>query len=488
MTEVSNLADTARATRVAVIGAGIGGLVAGYECAKLGMPVTVFEATERIGGLARTVDLDGARADVAASAFSTSPELDALIDELGLTGEVVSEAETQRMTTVGGRLVPLPPGVLGIPANPFLAEVVKVIGWSGAWRAYLDRLRPPLTIGHERNLAKLVGGRMGDRVLDRLVTPRTRGGFGMTPDEVDVDAAAPGLNAALTTQGSLSGAAASVLAEAPKRTLRSFRGGIGVLADTLAQRIRDLGGIVRTGVDVTDAVPTDRGLLVRGVLAESVSHGGSDADPAGAGEASEAHSAEDAPGSTMEETFDAVFIAADEGRGRALVAQAAGLVAAEPQGPMVDVASLLVRAGDESEWGAGVFTPADDDRVWSVSDESARWPERGRPAGTRVLRAVLPHAAGSADPDAAVAEVSRVLGGIGDVQAVRVDTMRITPPTSMHGFPERARGVRAAVSAVPGLGAVGAWVAGSGIASVAADAVGESERVRRALLFDEAAG
>src|SRR5690606_30153615 len=88
--------------------------------------------------------------------------------------------------------------------------VRRIIGWGGAWRAYLDRLRPPLTIGQQRNLGALVRGRMGERVVDRLVAPLTAGRHGLTPDEVDVEIAAPGLNSALTRTGSLAGAVAQV--------------------------------------------------------------------------------------------------------------------------------------------------------------------------------------------------------------------------------------------------------------------------------------
>lgn len=482
MTDVSRLADTAHATTVAVVGGGLGGLVTAYECAKLGMPVTVFEASERIGGVARTVDLGGARADVAASAFSGSAELDALLAELGLAGEVEPEAETQRMTAVAGRLLPLPPGVLGIPANPFLTDVVKIVGWGGAWRAYLDRLRPPLTIGHERSLAKLVGGRMGDRVLDRLVVPRTRGGFGLLPDEVDVEVAAPGLNAALTTQGSLSGAAGAVLDDRAPRPLRSFRAGIGVLAETLERRIRELGGAVRTSVEVSSVTTTATGFRVRGVA-----HAAADARPEAPGDAAVDQSAapEQDDAEAVDETFAVVFLATDEAPGRTLLAETAGLLAAEPQGPLVGVAGVLVRREAEPGWGAGVLTTAADDRVWSVTDDTARWPQRDRPAATRVLRAVLPH--GAAPDDAAVVrELTRVMGDLGQVLAVSVETMRIAPPASLRGFEERARGVRAAAAGVRGLGVVGAWVAGSGIASVVSDAVDESERVRRAVLFGAA--
>ena len=131
----------------------------------------------------------------------------ALVEELGLGDDIVAPAP-------GGAWVvglpgspgaaPLPKGgVLGIPDNPFADDVRRVIGWRGAWRAYLDRLRPPLTIGHERSLGRLVRTRMGAAVLDRLVAPVTTGVYSSHPDDIDVDVAAPGLNSALTRAGSL---------------------------------------------------------------------------------------------------------------------------------------------------------------------------------------------------------------------------------------------------------------------------------------------
>ncbi|MEZ5189258.1 MAG: FAD-dependent oxidoreductase [Microbacterium sp.] len=201
-----------RRIRVAVIGGGIAGLVAALEWARIGASVTVFEAQDRLGGAIETRELDDLPVDVVAD---TLPLRDAtvvaLLAELGLSDAV--EAAAAHSAWVAG----LPGAVgaapsfpadttLGIPANPWADDVRRVIGWSGAWRAFVDRLRPPLTIGHERSLGRLVRARMGDRVVDRLVAPVTWGLYSVHPDDIDVDAAAPGLSAALTRVGSLSGA------------------------------------------------------------------------------------------------------------------------------------------------------------------------------------------------------------------------------------------------------------------------------------------
>jgi oxygen-dependent protoporphyrinogen oxidase len=57
-------------------------------------------------------------------------------------------------------------------------------------------------------------------------------------------------------------------------------------------------------------------------------------------------------------------------------------------------------------------------------------------------------------------------------------------PASIIGSGERRAAARQAVQAVPGLAAVGAWLAGTGLAQVVPDAVEEADRLRRALLWD----
>lgn len=57
-------------------------------------------------------------------------------------------------------------------------------------------------------------------------------------------------------------------------------------------------------------------------------------------------------------------------------------------------------------------------------------------------------------------------------------------PASIIGSGERRAAARAAVQAVPGLAAVGAWLAGTGLAQVVPDAQEEADRLRRALLWE----
>ncbi len=213
---LDRLVRHAHETRVVVVGGGVSGLIAARECAKVGLQVTVLEASDVFGGVLRTAEVGGIVLDVGAESYATRGGIvRGLLGELGLADAVVTPnpAGAWVAGVPGVGAAPLPKGgVLGIPDNPFDPAVRRIIGWSGAWRAYVDRLRPPLTIGHTLSLGKLVRSRLGARVLDRLVAPVTSGVYSARPDDIDVDLAAPGLNAALTRTGSLTGAVAELRA------------------------------------------------------------------------------------------------------------------------------------------------------------------------------------------------------------------------------------------------------------------------------------
>ncbi len=170
-----------------------------------------------------------------------------LVDELDLTDAVALTApRAEWISGLPGGAAPVPQAtVRGIPENPWEESIRRVIGRRGTWRAYLDRLRPPLTIGQERSLGRLVRTRMGDLVLDRLVAPLSLGGFSIHPDDVDVELVAPGLNAALTRTGSLAGAVMQLRADRGPKSggdgLEGIDGGMSRLIDALHDRLRTLG-------------------------------------------------------------------------------------------------------------------------------------------------------------------------------------------------------------------------------------------------------
>jgi len=70
-------------THTLVLGAGPAGLTAGYLLGKAGRPVTILEAEDQVGGLAKTVEIDGYRFDLGGHRFFTkAAEVDALWHEV----------------------------------------------------------------------------------------------------------------------------------------------------------------------------------------------------------------------------------------------------------------------------------------------------------------------------------------------------------------------------------------------------------------------
>jgi oxygen-dependent protoporphyrinogen oxidase len=485
---LGDLVAHAHETRIVVIGGGVAGLVAALECAKVGVTVTLVEASDRVGGVVRSAQIDGLTIDVGAESFATrGGHVRALLTELGLEPAIVRPAAGRAWVAgiPGGRATPLPAGgVLGIPDNPWSADVRRVIGWRGAWRAYLDRLRPPLTIGHERSLGRLVRRRMGDRVLDRLVAPVTTGVYSARPDDVDVDIAAPGLNSALTRTGSLAGAVAQLAGArtgAPGAAVEGIDGGMARLPAALGDRLRELGAEVRTSTRVTAIARDGSGWRVA-------------LEPSGA--------TADAPDDRTLRA-DAVIVATPEGEARRLLAPVVPRLRAEASAaaPVVEIVTLVLDAPalDAAPRGTGVLTVPGSYTAKALTHATAKWPWLARDAaGRHVVRVSFgaqgeaPATAALDDADAAalgLAEASALLGVALEPAGVRGahrSRHAQSQPASAIGQAERAAADRAAVHAAPGLAAVGAWLAGTGLAQVVPDAVAEAERVRRGALFGRA--
>ncbi len=161
-----------------VVGGGIAGLVAARRLALGGATVTILEASDRVGGTVASHTVGGLLLDAGAESFATrGGTVAALATELGLGPEIVAPvADSAWLYQADGTAVPLPAtSLLGIPAIPLAADVIRVIGLRAALRAQLDLLIPSGVGRNEPSLGGLVRRRMGPRVLDRLVNPVVRG-------------------------------------------------------------------------------------------------------------------------------------------------------------------------------------------------------------------------------------------------------------------------------------------------------------------------
>ncbi|MFB7893525.1 protoporphyrinogen/coproporphyrinogen oxidase [Microbacterium sp. NPDC056044] len=235
-----------------VVGGGVAGLVVARRLAAAGAAVTVFEASDHLGGTVARHEVGGLALDAGAESFAVrGGAVEALLAELGLDGDIVAPAPGPAwLQPVTGDAVPLPAtALLGIPADPLADDAVRVIGLAAAERAVALDARPVGEV--PAMLGPLVRERLGADVLDRLVAPVVHGVHSQHPDQLPVARAHPGLADAVASAGSLSGAVARLRAAAPPgAAVAGIRGGIHRLVPALADDLARRGGDIRLGTRV----------------------------------------------------------------------------------------------------------------------------------------------------------------------------------------------------------------------------------------------
>lgn len=488
-------------TRIVVVGGGVAGLVVARECARPGFEVTVLEASGRVGGSVAPLELDGLTLDAGAESFATrGGHVADLLDSLGLSGDVVQPNAAGAWVRHGSRSVPLPKaGLLGIPSSPLARDVVAAIGWGGAVRAYLDRLKPVLKIGQEKRLGTLVRTRMGTKVLDLLVAPVVTGVYSAAPDDLDVDVVAPGLNAALTRLGSLSGAVGELRATAKAGSaVGGIRGGMWRLPAALAADIEARGGTIRVESPVAAVEPWS---------AASVEQEAADAVEAALGGEAPDQAPEPARwivrlADGEELPADVVVLTAPADPALALLATAdpslAGLGALDwPPASSVELVTLVL-ADDRlaaAPQGTGVLvadTADADVTAKAMTHSSAKWAWVAEAAGPgrHVVRLSYGRAGRAPESRAlddeqlrelALADAARLLNiplRASDLVAFARTPWTNALPYATVGQRERIQRVRDTAAGVEGLEVTGSWLTGTGLASVVPDARRVAENAR----------
>ncbi len=448
-----------------VVGGGVAGLVAARELAATGLRTVVLEACASPGGVVGRHEVDGLTLDAGAESFATRGGAVAdLAGELGLTARVVSPEPYGAWVRLSAGAGPLPrTGLLGIPAHPFAADVRRTLGWSGSLRAALDRLLPAAhgirPEGEVTTLGDLVRARMGRRVLDRLVRPVVAGVHAAEPESIAADAVAPGLVASTRAEGALSLAVRALRANVPAGSaVHSIEGGLHTLVDALVDHLRAHGGELRCEVPVT-AVHR-----AAGAARFRVEAGG--------------------------RTLTALRLVVATPHATDLLTDVVPELAGLHTDPGADIvlATLVLDAPelDGHPRGTGVLVAKDVPEVTAkaLTHATAKWGWLARLAGPgrHVVRLSYGRAGEGAPAvpedldgltDVALRDASSILGVPLDRDRLR-DSARVTwrqglpVPSAAHR--ETVRRVRDAVSEVPGLAVVGAWVSGNGLASVVPDA------------------
>ncbi len=220
---------------VLILGAGISGLALGWYLRDQ-YDVTIAEASNRSGGWIRTYQHEGFLFDCGPHSFRTTGHgaqtLD-LIDELGLTSELIAADATDQFLFFNGVVQKIPRGIISLLTSPLTRGIL------------LDLLREwhvPKGVGEE-SVQAFAERRLGSTVAARFFDPMVSGIFAGDPSSLSLEACFPRFHEMEQEHGSLIKAA---ICGKKKQTpqIMSFRRGMQCFTDTLAE---GLGERLQTG-------------------------------------------------------------------------------------------------------------------------------------------------------------------------------------------------------------------------------------------------
>ncbi len=224
----------AAAADVAVVGAGVSGLAAATEAARLGLEVLCLDAADSPGGCIRTLRKDGFLFELGPNTvLDNAPELSLLVEAAGLGGSRIeaSPLSRNRFVVKRGKLVPLPMSPPALVASPLFSLGAKL-------RILREPWVKPAPAEKEETIAEFTRRRLGPEILEFAVQPFVSGVYAGDPDRLSVRHALPKLAALEREHGSLiRGAIRKRSGPAPKARIVSFRSGLDALPRALAEKL-----------------------------------------------------------------------------------------------------------------------------------------------------------------------------------------------------------------------------------------------------------
>ncbi len=456
--------------RVVVVGGGIAGIAAAHRVASSrgDVDVLLLEASDRIGGKLRRVQLAGAWVDVGAEALlALRPEGLQAAQAAGLAGDLVHPLTMSALLRNRGVNRRLPARTLiGIPTDLAAMGASEILSDATLARIASEPARGPYPpLDADISVGDLVADRFGEEVVERLVDPLLGGVYAGHAHAISLQAAIPALANRLITQGgSLLESAAAVAAAGAREDpaapiFASIAGGLARLAEALTAAGKFT---VRTSATVREIRRTPAGFALT----------------LGAIGVSELVSA------------DAVILAAPASKSSVLLTECAPVAARELS--EIESASMVILTlafGPDSSGlpaGSGILIPAVEGlNVKAMTFSSQKWPEVGADGAVMLMRASLGRAGDQStlqrDDRELTDLVRRELADLTGLAATPVDTHVQRwgggLPQYALGHVQRVARIRAAVAQVPGLAVCGATYDGVGVPACIGSAHLAADRV-----------
>ncbi len=248
---------------VAIIGAGIAGLTAAFYLKRKGIPITVYEASGRVGGVIQSLRQDGWLAEFGPNTLlETSPKIGQLVRDAGLQSRRLDPDPKAEARYVVRYQRPI-----AMPGSPMGFFTTKLFTAKAKLAVLREPFVAPRRDGVEESIAQFVVRRLNQEFLDQAIDALVAGIYAGDPHQLSLTHAFPKLKALEDNYGSLikgqifgardrkkSGEVAKD--RAPKF---SFDEGLQVLPDALAVQ---LGDTVKLNTTVTKLTQTTEGWRV----------------------------------------------------------------------------------------------------------------------------------------------------------------------------------------------------------------------------------
>ena len=457
--------------RVAVVGAGMAGLAAAYELAKHpGVKLTLFEASDRLGGTVETVHEHGFTIETGPDSWvSDKSAARDLATELGLADQIIQSNDAVRRNylaqSVFGRrqLTPMPDGMRMMVPTRWLPILESPLF---SWQARLAYLREPKRAEELKQQAQarpadfdesvrtFITRHFGEEATDTIAGPLLAGVFGGDIDTLSAGAVLAPFVRMEQEHGSLIAPTMAGVertrgeGKRPEPVFTTLRAGLSTLIERMAAALPQGSICIKTPVEACNKTPGGWSVLTR---------------------------------ESRPETFDALILATPAHVTRGLLAptdgDAAGLLRMEATSAIV---VALCFAGEAAQTlriprGFGFLVPpgralSDEPELLAGTFMDQKFQHRA-PPGAVFLRGFFgghaaPHMMDWSDDriaEAARKQFAKLLGTLPAPTHTVVRRWARSLPQYTVGHPARMRRLEEHVNRLTGLGLTGNAYAGVGL-------------------------